>query len=463
MLVRLQDAVDRPALEPEPLSVTTRVLSCGGGLDSFTMLLLSIAGDYKPDVVAFVDVANGSATRLNTDPGEWPGTYRHIREVVMPLCAANGIEFVWIDSTMQPVRDADSLFSWMWMRGQIPVAGPNRICTRVAKVERFERWCVSRWPGQTIDCWIGFEAGEEDRAAKDPNAGQAQDGLYQDPQLGWGFWRKKRLDVPAHFEVWFKRVNRFPLMDLQMCRCRAEQYVRNLGYPIPRKSACVFCPYASKGDWQTFARELPREFARTVELERRKPETGNGKEALDHGVPDAEGQGRQPHRRVQGAPAPGVHPGHVQASTEDLPGVSSWVQGHEGDRVRLPGRGERVKLILFGVEHTTKLCPSCKAMNRAIRRETLMPVPAGAFAPLSRTLKNTKICFDCAAAESLKVGTFEMARIATGNDRQEKLRLPGLRMGIPTVRPAQEGDLERLQAWHDTLPEQYGCDSLEVL
>jgi len=66
-------------------------------------------------------------------------------------------------------------------------------------------------------------------------------------------------------------------MEWGLCRCRCEDFVRSLGLPIPRKSACVFCPYASKGDWQTLARELPERFAEVAELEASKPPTKGGK------------------------------------------------------------------------------------------------------------------------------------------------------------------------------------------
>jgi hypothetical protein len=168
-----------------------------------------------------------------------------MREVVIPLCEAQGIEFEWLDGERFPVRDAPSLFAWLEQRQQIPVTGPNRICTRIAKVERFEAWMAQRFPGERVEVWIGFEKGEEARADKDPNAGKAGG----------------------------QRVNRFPLMEWELCRCRCEQLVREAGYPIPRKSACTFCPYASKGDWQTLARELPEEFARIAELEAKKPPT----------------------------------------------------------------------------------------------------------------------------------------------------------------------------------------------
>jgi hypothetical protein len=233
-----------------------RVLSYGGGLDSFAMFLGALQRGDKPDVVCFVDVGDSEGR----DPGEWPGTYRHIREVVIPLCDREGVPFTWLDSVAYPIRggtdgEARSLFAWLETRGQIPVAGPARICTRIAKVERFEKWMNDRWPGQEVEVWIGFEAGEEKRAANDPNAGTGR--------------------TPKPGET--VRKNRFPLIEWGMCRCRCAELVRQSGYPVPRKSACTFCPYGSKGDWQTLAAELPEVFARTAALETNKPLTKKGK------------------------------------------------------------------------------------------------------------------------------------------------------------------------------------------
>lgn len=130
------------------------------------MLLEALRRGEQLDAVAFVNVGHPD------DPGEWPGTYRHLAEVVAPVCAAARVELVTLDHTNYPVRDARSLFAWLAARRQIPVAGPNRICTVVAKVERFERWLDDRFPGLDVEVWVGFEAGEEARAAKDPNAGK---------------------------------------------------------------------------------------------------------------------------------------------------------------------------------------------------------------------------------------------------------------------------------------------------
>lgn len=215
--------------------MTATVLSLGGGLDSFAMLIGALERGERPDVVAFVDVGHPD------DPGEWPSTYRHIDEVVKPLCARAGIEFVTIDHERYPVREARSLFAWLSARNQIPVAGPARICTRIAKVERFEAWLRDRYGDAPVEVWIGFDAAETGRVANDPNVGKAT-----------------------------QRRNRFPLVEWGLCRCRCEALVRRWGYPVPRKSACVFCPYGTRGDWQTFAAELPDLYARVVAMEAKK-------------------------------------------------------------------------------------------------------------------------------------------------------------------------------------------------
>jgi len=213
-----------------------RVLSYGGGADSFAMLLEAIRSGMYLDAVVFENVGDPKGL----DPAEWPGTYRHMREFAIPLCERAGIPFIILETDRYPVRGARSLFDWLkGNRGpgvemanvQIPVAGPDRLCTIIAKVERFERWLDERFPGIEVEVWIGFEAGEENRAGNDPNAGTGR-----------------------KIKPWQAiRINRFPLIEWKLCRCRCEALIRLAGYPVPRKSACVFCPYASKGDWQTFA------------------------------------------------------------------------------------------------------------------------------------------------------------------------------------------------------------------
>lgn len=126
---------------------------------------------------------------------------------------------------------------------------------------------------------------------------------------------------------------------------------------------------------------------------------------------------------------------------------------------------------LFGIEHEDFACPTCMGclgdedVPDRIRIETVLPVPKSPRAPMSRFFKDKAgkhlyICFDCAAAEAL-IGfqgmgkdpkmldtDFLMMRIATGNDRQEKLRLVGVPMGIPFCRVSESEDLDTLHEWH---------------
>ena len=272
----------RPAEYASSVAVRRpKVLSLGGGLDSWAMLLDAEIRGELPDVVAFVDV--GDPEDRDTHPGEWDGTYRHVEEVVQPWCAARGIEFVEISARtgylIRPENQAArSLFGWIWSMGQIPVAGPNRICTRIAKVERFERWLDARFAGQEVETWIGFDAAEQGRVDNDPNAGKARGATGLKERAGSSIavqlynafrWTKVLAFALTHAG----RVNRFPLMERGLCRCRCEALARASGYPVPRKSACMPCPYGSRGDWKTLAAERPAVFAYAVELEARKPPT----------------------------------------------------------------------------------------------------------------------------------------------------------------------------------------------
>jgi hypothetical protein len=263
-----------------------KVLSLGGGLDSWAMLLDAERRGELPDVAAFVDV--GDADDRDSHPGEWDGTYRHVEEVVRPWCAARGVVFVEISARtgylIRPERQASrSLFQWLWDMGQIPVAGPNRICTRIAKTERFEAWLDATYPGREVEVWIGFDAAEQGRIDKDPNAGSPRGPSYgrapgkKDPlqglYLGWR-WTRALAWALTHAG----RVNRFPLVERGLCRCRCEALARASGHPVPRKSACMKCPYGTRGDWKVLAAQRPAVFAKLVELEWRKPPTAkNGR------------------------------------------------------------------------------------------------------------------------------------------------------------------------------------------
>jgi hypothetical protein len=109
-------------------------------------------------------------------------------------------------------------------------------------------------------------------------------------------------------------------------------------------------------------------------------------------------------------------------------------------------------------------CPRCLELAREgkLRTEAVQPLPEGALAPIG--LNRQRCCYDCASADTVVklriVPTFEMARIATGNDRQEQYRFPGAPLGLVgagLLRPSVPGDFTEHLAWLDA-SEWFGLD-----
>ena len=58
--------------------------------------------------------------------------------------------------------------------------------------------------------------------------------------------------------------NYYPLIDLEMRRADCLSWMKKKGYPEPRKSACIGCPYHSNGTWAKMRRDYPDEFEEAV-------------------------------------------------------------------------------------------------------------------------------------------------------------------------------------------------------
>lgn len=226
-----------------------KILSHGGGLDSFAMLLDAIQRGELPDYVVFADTGSGNQLNFSQD-GEWPSTYQHLVDYTIPLCEEHGITFKWITGDEYPVRGQTSLLKYFEFKSIIPTRG-SRACTAAAKIERIQKWINQTVGTQPHEVWIGFEAGEEDRAAKDPHATKT---------CGDADYRK----------------NRFVLIERGLCRCRAELLVRKAGYPVPRKSACIYCPFSRGVDFKNLERQLPAAYEEIVEWEARSGTTSEG-------------------------------------------------------------------------------------------------------------------------------------------------------------------------------------------
>lgn len=249
-----RDADDRrrlaralPTYEARPRR-RRKILSYGGGLDSFAMAVDAVQRGEIPDLAIFADVSDPA----HADPGEWPETYDHIRRVAAPYFERHGIPFKWLRTDESPIRGERSLFAYL-RKNNMMVTRMSRLCTCAAKVERIVEYLEALYPEDVREVWIGFEAGEEGRAEKDPHAAKA--GAQGAAQL---------------------RVNRFPLIERRLCRCRCLALVRNAGLEPPPGSACVFCPFSSRGDFQKLRDRLPGDFVSVQELEANAKRTRSG-------------------------------------------------------------------------------------------------------------------------------------------------------------------------------------------
>jgi len=226
-----------------------KVLSAGGGLDSWAMWLRAKARGELPDLVIFADVGDPEGKH----PAEWPSTYQHLREVFRPDVEAQGVEFKWLTAEDIPVRSHrksckscgeqhpegfDSLYAYLRHMRNLPT-GSSKMCTSAGKVERIGQWVEDRYPDvDEIEMWIGYGAEETGRLKKNRYA------------QGQG-----------------RRVNRYPLIEEKLCREKELVIAMASGHPVPRKSACVYCPMSSRGDFLTLLKEQPKMFQMTLDME----------------------------------------------------------------------------------------------------------------------------------------------------------------------------------------------------
>jgi hypothetical protein len=119
----------------------------------------------------------------------------------------------------------------------------KRQCTREFKIEpleKIQRKLLGYQPRQRIpagscEVWIGISTDEVVRAG-------------------------------AAFTSW--TVNRYPLLEKRMSRQDCVQWLVQHGFPVPPKSACIFCPYKSNAEWRWLRDNDPEAWAVAVELDR---------------------------------------------------------------------------------------------------------------------------------------------------------------------------------------------------
>ena len=206
-----------------------RLLSLGAGVQSTTLLLMSLHGELEPlDGVIFADTG-----------WEPRAVYAHL-ETLEARCRLANLPFHRVsaghikeDALAPDRRFASMPFHVLNVRGSAGMI--RRQCTREYKIAPINRKVRELLGGNTrgkqVEQWLGISLDEAGRM------------------------RTSR--------VGYIRLQ-YPLVDKRMRRHDCERWLVAHGYPIPAKSACIGCPFHGDRQWRHLKDTAPSEWADAV-------------------------------------------------------------------------------------------------------------------------------------------------------------------------------------------------------
>jgi hypothetical protein len=229
-----------------------QVLSLGAGVQSTTVLFLSIHGELPPlDAVVFADT--GWEPQAVYDHFAW--IERQMQDIDAPFSLTRVSEGDLRNDSLG-LTPGRVRFASVPYHIENPDGTPSmgrRSCTseyKITPVERFIRRELlglrkgQRAPAKCVEQWMGISTDEMRRV-----------------RVSRDHWRDFR--YPLVYELGMSRQDCLDWMEAQ-------------GYPRPPRSSCVGCPYHSNHEWRSLT---PEEFQDAVEFDRaiRKGATAYGK------------------------------------------------------------------------------------------------------------------------------------------------------------------------------------------
>jgi hypothetical protein len=212
-----------------------RVLSLGAGVQSTTVLLMSLVGELDPlDAAIFADTK-----------WEPEATYRHV-EWLRGECERAGVPLRIVTAGDLRAHVIDNVQAGRNFR-ELPMYSVNqrgrkgrlhRQCTKAFKVAPIHReirrlagMTGKRWKGDPWEQWFGISLDEQIR--------------MRDSAVPW-------------------LVNRYPLIERNMTRRDCADWLTAHGFPVPPQSSCIGCPFHNKALWVEMRANRPAEFADAV-------------------------------------------------------------------------------------------------------------------------------------------------------------------------------------------------------
>lgn len=213
------------------MSQKIQIFSSGGGTQSAAITALIVQGRLpKPDFVCIVDTERERAT-----------TWQYLDDVIRPALASVGLEVhrinqQWAKSGVWSTTGKTiQIPIWTTQTGEVGKA-PG-MCSNEWKVRPMQRYMRSLGVATKDQVrWIGFSLDEARRVARMMAREDYESGNI-----------------------------RFPLIhDFPMRRQQAIQLVKDMGWPMPPRSACWMCPNQADDEWTSLT---PEEFTLAVALD----------------------------------------------------------------------------------------------------------------------------------------------------------------------------------------------------
>lgn len=197
------------------------ILSFGGGVNTIAIL-------HIPDVMGKVDEVIFADTG-----GEHPETYDYIRTYAEPFIKKLDIPF----TVVRGHENADG----------VTVESLEEACLRWKIIpSRMLRFCTDKFKLKPIHKYLERYHGEEIHAV----IGIAWDEAHRMNQSRWDSY------IPE-----------YPLVDRKITREGCIKIIREVGWPVPPKSGCFYCPFQRTKRWKEMRHSHPDLWNRAITME----------------------------------------------------------------------------------------------------------------------------------------------------------------------------------------------------
>tara|TARA_Y100000004_G_scaffold54026_1_gene60132 strand:- start:519 stop:1337 length:819 start_codon:yes stop_codon:yes gene_type:complete len=223
------------------------ILSLGAGVQSTTMALMSANGDLpRADAAIFAD------TKFEPDH-----VYEHLERLEKKLpfpiykCEAYTKE-TYGDILKHTEESIKGNIRWYYGPPAYMDKGLiRRQCTTHFKIMPIRR---------KIRELLGYKKGQ-----------RVKKGTHVYQWIGISTDEMNRMKESRDFFI----ENKWPLIEKKMSRRDCLQWCKDNGFELPKKSACIFCPYHDNGTWKEMKENQPKDFEKACEIDDKLREAKN--------------------------------------------------------------------------------------------------------------------------------------------------------------------------------------------